>query len=233
MKCLNGNLMPARRPFTLIEMVIVLAVLMVMLVLAKPVFERVALGSGVDNSVRLINSQLMLARTAAISTRQRVAVVFPGLNNSILTSTTQVPDAANYKSVIICTVDTNGVYQGALSGSKIEFLPVGTSIVRVQNSSGASSLSQGNNSTPPGFGSTTISAIKWADYGLTTNTKHLSTCYGVIFTPRGTESGNNDRYITVAEAEVISNSPFNMLVRNIQNQATLKVTGFSGKTGAP
>ena len=83
---------PNKKNFTLVELMVVILIMAVALGMLLPAFTSMGAGSAVDGAARMVSSQLMLARSEAIATRKRIAVVFPGG-----TFTSGASDTNNYK----------------------------------------------------------------------------------------------------------------------------------------
>ncbi|HMO52390.1 MAG TPA: prepilin-type N-terminal cleavage/methylation domain-containing protein [Kiritimatiellia bacterium] len=82
---------PARTVgFTLVELLVVVAIMAIMLGLAIPAFQGSGRGAKARSAVFQLNTTLNLARQMAITTRQNVHILFPGqlFNGGITTYTT-------------------------------------------------------------------------------------------------------------------------------------------------
>lgn len=96
-----------RHAFTLIEMMVVLAITLVLLGMSWYVAGSVVSGSSVDSGARTVNSQLRLARSYAVSKRQYVALLMPNTGDlSSLGLDAQTQFGGN--AVRPCLVTING-----------------------------------------------------------------------------------------------------------------------------
>ena len=66
-----------RAPYTLVEMLVVMAIIAIVLGIGLPAFEKMVKGQGVGAGVRGIAGKLMVARAAAITNNIRTALIFP------------------------------------------------------------------------------------------------------------------------------------------------------------
>ena len=78
----SSNLRRRHRPFTLVEMLAVIAIMMILFGIAVAPFGKLLGGSGVDGAARMIGAQLRLARQYALSQRKYVAVLMPAENGA-------------------------------------------------------------------------------------------------------------------------------------------------------
>ena len=79
---LPGRFLPGRF-FTLVELLVVVAIMGVIIAVGLPAFEKLTIGSGVDAAARQLSAQLRLARQYAISNRCKVAIVMPSSETGI------------------------------------------------------------------------------------------------------------------------------------------------------
>ena len=122
------------KPFTLVELMVVIGIMIIILSLSAPAFKKLAMGSSVDIAARMVSSQLMLARAEAISRRECIAVVMPGSNFN-----KDANDISNYsytafRSAIVELDDSNCKFKEWVPGTQWAFLPVGAIIRDVSDS---------------------------------------------------------------------------------------------------
>ncbi|OGV55698.1 MAG: hypothetical protein A2017_03190 [Lentisphaerae bacterium GWF2_44_16] len=66
-----------RAPYTLVEMLVVMAIVATILGIGLPAFEKMVKGQGLDAAIRQVGGKLGVARAYAISSNRYVAVFFP------------------------------------------------------------------------------------------------------------------------------------------------------------
>lgn len=111
------------RPFTLVELLVVMVIMAILLGIAIAPFEKLATGTGVDAAARTVSSQLRLARQYAISNRTRVAVALPA---------DQGPqEDRKYTALRTFHEDSSGNWQ-PVKNTQWEYLPTGAVIDPVE-----------------------------------------------------------------------------------------------------
>ncbi|OPZ30410.1 MAG: hypothetical protein BWZ02_00795 [Lentisphaerae bacterium ADurb.BinA184] len=65
----------APTPFTLVEMLVVIAVIAILLAIASPIMDRLTVVSGVDGATTMLATQLRACRQYAVSQRTQVAMM--------------------------------------------------------------------------------------------------------------------------------------------------------------
>lgn len=201
----------ARRCFTLVEMIVVMAIMGVLIALALPALEKMTVGSSVNAGGNMIASQLQLARGYAISNRCRVAVVFPDNSSS-------TPDNLRLKSVLVCKVDGSNNFLETIPNTKVEMFPVGAFLARLTTDP---TNYDGTGTLPVVTGVPSL-AVTGTNYG------YPSTLSGptVVYTPRGDLDNQTTLYLTIAEGELNGTS---VIVRNKNNWRKYEINGFTGR----
>lgn len=109
-------------PYTLVELLVVVAVMALIMSIALPSFSKMAKGQGPKNATRTILATLKASRSYAITERQYVAVLFPTTNS--------LGSSFAYNSYRACLVvkTTAGEYEfrSWIDGEPWKQLPVAT-----------------------------------------------------------------------------------------------------------
>ena len=176
-----------RRPYTLIEIIVVIGIMATLMAVALPSFSAMMKGQGVEGAARNVCQTLKLARTYAINNRKYVAVLFPNAN---------LDDEYHFKSYRVCLVtkDANGNYtfQRWISNENWEFLPTGITIYGIETD--AISKKAGGAFSPAfsADAAKNIYSVNCEDIGYGT----AVTMKGIIFRPNGrTANTTSDTYI--------------------------------------
>ncbi len=154
--------------FSLIELLVVLAISIVLLAIAVPAFNSLTKGQSVEIGARTIGSQLKAVRSYAITNREYVALVFPttesGISNDYL-----------YKSFRACIVDSSNVFESWITDEKWEFMPKGAAILEIDNSNDLGTIGNFNSAQE-------ISSVDLTSIG---GSSSVSSVKGLIFRPTG------------------------------------------------
>ena len=171
-------------PFTLIEIIVVMAIMTVLMTVAMPAFSSMMRGAGIDGAARNICQTLKLAKTYAINNREYTAVLLPYKN---------LNDTYHNKSYRVCIVEKNGdaySFKRWIKGEKWSFLPTGTAIFDIATSP----VTSENNKFRAAEG---ISRVDCDDIGVGDS----ETLTGVVFRPNGKPAvtGSDNIYIGIGE----------------------------------
>ena len=231
-----------------------MVIIVIMLSILTPVFERMGAGNRVTSTAKSIGSELSLARQYSQTDSSYVALIVPGNTASYTGSTAsgcpaELPD--NYKFAIYrlahITFDgTSYNFDRWVDGSKWQILPKGCSVMEVDADIGIYDDSGLNDfvtiPAEPGAGSSGISIVQNVPFEapLVDNSCNLEgdNVRSVIYAPNGklTPSGSF-RNITIGEAEwngttfLINNKvPDGELATNksCANQLNIEINGFTG-----
>lgn len=141
-----------KHTFTLIELMVVIAIISIILAITVPAFRQLVTGNSVDAAARMLSSQLMLARAEAISKRQCIAIVIPGKDFTQLSTDL---NNYNYNSFRAAIVEPNSgnkyTFTKWVEGTQWTFLPTNSTIAALELDSNAFTKSlKDANTTPDG-----------------------------------------------------------------------------------
>ena len=237
-----------RLRFTLLELFIVMIIIVIMLAILLPLYERMGAGGRVKSTARLVGSQLSLARQLAQSKRSYIALILPG-NEATYAGTCALPERHKFSIYRLAYVTKSGNdynFSSWVEDSKWIFSPKGSSIMEADQDVGiygdiGSSPWKDYVAIPQDNISTLVDNVPFAN-PLVDKTCNLvgDDVRSVVFAPSGKpEPFSAFNYITIGEAypvwngtvlsswEVINkvDTPTN---QSCANQITLEINGFTG-----
>jgi prepilin-type N-terminal cleavage/methylation domain-containing protein len=172
------------RFFTLVELLVVVAIMGIIIAVGLPAFEKLTIGSGVDAVSRTVGAQLRLARQYAISNRCYVAVLFPStqiadhIDQHYLGGGWTEPqknkiDPLLFSTVRACLIQkpitpaTKLVFSDWIPNTKWELLPIGGLVFQTQDNAVANNrvfaTATPAADRPTGNGSITAAMMTWVD----------------------------------------------------------------------
>ena len=188
-----------RRAFTIVELLAVMLIMVIIMGIAIPAFDKLTMGSGVSASARVIGSQLRLTRQHAITQREHVALLLPTTNLA------DVPESA-YTAFRPCIVDGGTLaFSSWIENTQWEFVPVGTVIAQVDDTGGlgTNNPAQIVTDVPDGAGTVSVRAV--------------------IFRPTGRIHGSFQQFVTLAEGSAVAG------ITNNANTLDIRVDQYTGR----
>lgn len=217
-----------RCSFTLVEMLVVLVIMGILLALVMPAFEKLTVGSGVDAAARMVGAQLRLTRQYAITSRTRVALLIPQIDeiDTIVNGVTVKGAARRYIQFRPCQVNAGNAWVGWIPNTKWDALPTGALIAKVDSSSTSPHLPPKNPLTPdvsnvvnitgvPGFGAGVVCAVP--------------------FKANGKLDESDGRYVWLAEGFPSAPGTLNpaATLRNTTNFIAIYIDQYTGRISYP
>ena len=226
---------PGKRPFTLVELMVVLIIIGVLLAALAPAFNRLMLGNAVQVASRMLSSQLSLARAEAVSRRQYIAVIMPGDKFSQPTTDDNIYRYQSFRSAIVEPAGSANEFDFIewVPGTQWTFLPVGAVIAEANNSASNELDLSGSNPLPlndtsawtidgTAFFEVSDGTTKMYDDPAVSN----SGIRAVVFRPNGRCA---DRvYVTLMEG-VVSSPGGNIERENKSNIRVMEISQYTGK----
>ncbi len=210
-----------RTKYTLIEVLVVVAIVGIMMYMGLPAFEKILVGSGVELTARNMTSKLGMTRNYAISNRKCVALLMPESG---------LPDQYCYGATRICIVNSTGTYDSGtqittytfqkwLDGESWDFLNVGSVVSHVDNTAGYSSSESVHEQ---------VDGVKCSDIGAPYST--VNGVRALVFKSTGKvacdTSAYGDRFVTLGEGAYSSGG---LVRKNTANEINIKIDKYTGR----
>ncbi len=236
------------RPFSLVELLVVMVIMGLMLGMFLPVFDSMTSSSKLNSSVRLIGSQLNLARQYAQSNREYVALVIPGeLTNvsPVENPALDLDDEKKFRAYRLATVTLSGAtysFTGWIGGTKWEYLPTSYSIMEADDDVGIQKIVGTIKYTtdPEDNNSSEVTNVPFDAPLFDDTTNFTATCRALIYAKSGKlRPVGEHRYVTIGEATKLAGfwlvkNPFTAgdtssdnPNRSAANQLTIKINAFT------
>ena len=203
-----GNKRHKKTSFSLIELLTVMAISIILMAIAIPAFNTLTKGQKVETAARTIGSQLKAVRSYAITNRQYAALIIP--------TTESLPSEYLYMSYRACIVDSSNVFQSWISGEKWEFMPTGTAILEIDNSSDLDTVKN--------FGS--AQDIDDVDFSSIGGVAAADTVKGIVFAPTGKCIGATASGIFISVGDAIS---LESGMSKTKNEINININLYSGR----
>lgn len=217
-----------KRNFTIIELLLVVAIAGIMLAVAVPSFSRLMKGSGPGLAARELMGKINAARAYASANRVNVAIVFPNAENSELGKTgfrNGIKENYAYQSYRVCEVysgdgGTTWSFLRWIAGENWKQVPKGVLIGTKDDASGFEPFKQAQTGTDPSE-SNFEGKVGSSDL----NTSALQDC---IFEKSFHSSGNTE--ITIPISNYIIIQPSGMLKNMTPALIKIRQGSFDGST---
>lgn len=206
---------PRLRGFTLIELMAVLVIMVIIMGVTMPAFNKLVIGTGVEAAARMVGGQLRLARQYAITQRANVALLVP--RGGQISS----PGNVSYVAIRPCVVTrgSSPTFTRWIPNTKWEFLPAGSVIAEADNDLGMQS--------PPNDGVSgtnhTIATLGVSSGAVASGTTNVR---AIVFRPTGRIQAATQRIVTVAEGMYVGTG---LQIRNTSNTYDIHVDQFTGR----
>ena len=198
-----------KKAFSLIELLVVLAISIVLLAIAIPAFNSLTKGQSVEIGARTIGSQLKAVRSYAITNREYVALIFPttesGISNDYL-----------YKSFRACIVDSNNNFEQWVTDEKWEFMPKGAAILEIDNINDLNTIGNFNSAQD-------IDGVDFSSIGGNSSTDDV---HGLVFTSTGTCDGATASgiFVTIGSAIGLEDG-----ISSVNNSIDIRIDLYTGR----
>ena len=219
-----------KRNFTIIELLLVVAIAGIMLAVAVPSFSRLMKGSGPGLSARELMGKINAARAYASANRVNVAIVFPNAENSELGKTgfrNGIKENYAYQSYRVCEVysgdgGTSWKFLRWVPGENWKQVPKGVLIGTKDDASGFEKFQKAQTGTDP-----TESEFE-GKVGTTSSDLNSSALQDCIFEKTFHSSGNTEITIPISNYIIIQS---NGMMKNM-TPALIKIRqgSFDGTT---
>ncbi len=219
--------------FTLVELLVVCALVVIVLAAVGAFFDTLGGKAKVRSGVRVVRSQLNLARQLASTKRHHMAVIMPGDHNGLKASDKYavLRIAAVEPCDAGCTSGCDYRFARWLDASSWKFLRSGITIMESDSDPGIQDA-DGWPREPEENGATRICAVPLDRLGASGSVDNVR---GVVFSSSGRVLGTADS-VTVGDAVytkngwVIKNPADLPKNKSSANQATIRINNFSGNT---
>ncbi len=213
--------------FTIIELLLVVAIAGILLAVAVPSFSRILQGSGPTRAARELIGKINAARAYAVANKTDVAIIFP--QNEIDTLTKQL----GYQSYRTCEVyiqsGTTITFKRWITGENWNYLPSGVLVGKDKDNNNELFFKPGDDSDEKK--ATTDQSAKTVSYVEDTNAKPTITSTnfnnGIIFRSDGMLFAMQPVLIKIREARRDGNS-----LKSANNDYLPLVIRFNGKVKA-
>lgn len=231
-----------RKHFTLIELFVVMVIIVILLAILLPLYERMGAGSRVNSAARLIGSQLGLARQLTQSKQRHVALIMPAHD-----ATQNLPEEYWFSIYRLAYVTEGGnapndfTWSGWVEDSKWFFTPKGCTIMEADEDKGIQYWDGAQITWFPIPEDNNFIRVENVEIGkpLLDTVVFLDQVRAIVYGPNGKLKPQGAfKYITIGEAEPLWNGvllSWNLVNQvatstnvSCANQITVEINGFTG-----
>jgi Tfp pilus assembly protein FimT len=212
--------------FTLVELLVVMAITALLLYIAMPAFEKMAKGGGVELAARNAYNHLSLARDHAITNRQYVAVLFP-MKGSTDYPSSGVPSDYYNSAYRACVVNSSNVFKRWIPGESWQKLPTGVIVLDVGNDNGDDPV---NNAAERNNGIAAAALAAGVNFSDISGGSAVNDVAAIVFKPTGKIAGLQ-RYVEIGEGKHDPAAPNEIVITNkaAASLVTVKVDQWTGR----
>ncbi len=219
------------RPFTLIEMIVVMVLMLVLMGLSVGTYRIISRGNQVSNTAREVGSVLRLARHAAVTKREYVACLFPG---SELNSLSPNLRYNCYRLAAVKAVGASSFeFIRWLDEDSWHFSPSSVAIMEVDDDPGIFDGTLNSYEPIPEDDNSTL--VRDVDLTSLGGGGSVANMRAVVFSPNGRLEGDS-QFITIGRANFSSSSTWeieprdNLTVnRSTPDQMTIDIHRYTGR----
>lgn len=201
-------------PFTLVEILVVLAITAILLLIGMPAFEKIAKGQGAELAAREMVGKLKAVRAYAVTNRKYVALVMPKEN---------LPEDYLHNAYRACVVNDTGAFQYWIPNENWQRLPTGVAFLDISTHAAPKPVGDADhfNGAMP--------MITNADFSDMSGTSpDIRSMHAIVFKPNARIKSGAKTYIHLGEGKYSGGS---LIITNPNPDAyvTMNIDQYSGR----